>query len=82
MELELEVHKYYIIDDKILKEYIEYCKENNIEEGFNDFISNFLDYYYLKDDFLESEDEFWNAVNNSFHINSEFSKEIKRLKND
>lgn len=80
MELELEVHKCYIIDDEILKEYIEYCKENNIDEDFDDFVQNFLDFYYLKDDFLESEDEFWNAVNNSFNRNFEFSKEIERLK--
>ena len=82
MELELEVHKCYIIEDKILKEYIEYCKENDMDyEDFDNFIQYFLNLYY-KDDFLESEDEFWNAVNNSFNINFEFSKEIERLKND
>jgi hypothetical protein len=82
MKLELEIHKYYNIDDKILKEYIEDCKENNTAENFDDFVQNFLDFYYLGDDFLEEEDEFWNTVNNSFQVSAEFSKEIKRLKND
>lgn len=81
MKITQQINKTYDIDEEILLDYVNYCKENNIIPEFNDFIF-WLDEQYYLEDLLDEEDGSWEYVNDSFNVNKEFKKEIDKLNND
>lgn len=81
MKITRQINKTYDIDEEILLDYINYCKENHIIPEFNDF-TFWLDEQYYLEDLLGEEDGSWEYVNDSFNIDKEFKKEIDKLNND
>ena len=81
MKITQQINKTYDIDEEILLDYINYCKENDIIPEFNDFVF-WLDEQYYLEDLLGEEDGSWEYVNDSFNVHKEFKKEIDKLNND
>ena len=72
---------YYDFDDEVLKDYLNYCNEEDIDPSYFDFINWIqMDYDNGLDCYFEDEDWDYESVNGSFKINDAFAKEIERIK--